>query len=61
LAEITADPEPGAAIYEPDPAELREIREAIAASEAEKARGFSLTSEQINQRIADRFAAFRAQ
>src|SRR6478672_6160579 len=53
LAEITADPEPGADIYEPDPAELREIREAIEANEAEKARGFSLTGEQINQRIAD--------
>ena len=46
-------------IYYPEPDELAAIQTAIAASEAEKASGFTLTHEQITQRVAERIAAYR--
>lgn len=45
--------------YYPEQEELAEIHAAIEASEEEKARGFSLSHDEITKRIADRIAAYR--
>jgi excisionase family DNA binding protein len=46
-------------IYYPEPEELAEVKEAIVQSEAEKAKGFSITHEEITTRIAERIVAYR--
>ncbi|NWJ97269.1 MAG: helix-turn-helix domain-containing protein [Chloroflexi bacterium] len=46
-------------IYYPEPEELAEVKEAIVQSEAEKAKGFRITHEEITTRIAERIAAYR--